>query len=166
MAGSLRGNRLGQTRDGSPMDIDPNDERRRVGLLLRELRIHAGLSYKQFAEEMNARLSDVSWTHHTVQMVSTGRRNLRYREMQAIAQLFEVPWDAILETALGSEPIAVTVETLTEEQVVDIREAYEAGAPVNALCKTFGVTAGTISRIVNGVSWKHAAGPITRKEAE
>lgn len=163
MAGSLRGQRLGKTKFGTPIDIDPDDERRRVGLLLRELRIHAGMRYQDLVDEMNVRLPGGGWTKQTVQMVLTGRRTLRYREMQAIAHLFDVTWDAILETALGEGDIPVSTEKLTETQVVSIRESYAAGTPVGLLCDTFDVTPGTVSRIVNGVSWKHAPGPITRK---
>ncbi len=49
---------------------------------------------------------------------------------------------------------------LTEQQVVEIRQAYAHGARQHELAQEYGVTQGLISGIVNGHRWRHADGPI------
>jgi Helix-turn-helix domain len=162
MAGSLRGQNLNQRRPGTTSNIDPDSDERRLGLLLRELRIHSGLTRQEVADEVNLRIPGAGWTPDTVTNLQTGRRELRYREMWVLSYLFNVSLDAVLDTALGDSEIHVTpvVGRLTEDRVVLIRERYAAGASLNALCAEFEVTAGTISRIVNGLTWKSAGGPV------
>lgn len=160
MAGSLRGQRLGQTRPGTESTIDPDSDERRLGLLLRELRIHSGLTRQELADEVNRLIPGAGWTPDTVTLLQGGRRRLQYREMWVLTRVFEVSWDAILETALSDREINPTPTGLTAEQVVRIRERHAAGESAAALSTVFGVDAGTVSRIVNGLSWKHAGGPI------
>jgi transcriptional regulator with XRE-family HTH domain len=165
MAGSLRGQRLGQTRPGTSSDIDPDSEERRLGLLLRELRIHAQMRRQDVADAVNLLIPGAGWTQDTVTMLQTGRRYLKYREMRALARTFQVTWDAILDTALGDDDFPVSPSgRLTAEQAVTIRERYAAGEPTGRLCTAFGVSTATISRVVNGVSWKTAGGPIVGSE--
>lgn len=161
MAGSLRGNRLGQTRPGTPMRIDSESDERRVGLLLRELRINAQMRMQDVADAVNRLVPGGKWTRHTVQSVQAGHRLISLREQWALSQVFEVLWDSILETALTSAAVSVSPSgRLTEEQVVEIRQRYAAGESQPALCVEFGVAEGTVSRVVRGVSWKSAGGPI------
>lgn len=49
---------------------------------------------------------------------------------------------------------------LTAAKVVTIRQRFEAGELGVALAAEYGVKFNAISRIVTGVSWKHAGGPI------
>lgn len=46
---------------------------------------------------------------------------------------------------------------LTLEQVQDIREHYANGATQGSLCRYYGVTIGTIGRIVRGETWTGGA---------
>jgi transcriptional regulator with XRE-family HTH domain len=165
MAGSLRGQRLGQTRPGTSSDIDPDSEERRLGLLLRELRIHAGMRRQDVADAVNLLIPSAGWTQDTVTMLQTGRRYLKYREMRALARIFRVTWDSILETALSHDSFVISpTGRLTAEQVVELRERYAGGEPTGRLEVAFGVSAATISRVVNGVSWKNVGGPIVGAE--
>lgn len=50
---------------------------------------------------------------------------------------------------------------LTDEQVVEIREAYARGGVTQVdLAEGYGVTQGLISGIVNGRRWPHVDGPV------
>ena len=49
---------------------------------------------------------------------------------------------------------------LTNEQVIAIRERFAAGEPRKALSAKYGISPGTASKIINGRSWRHVAGPI------
>jgi hypothetical protein len=51
---------------------------------------------------------------------------------------------------------------LTEALVVEIRERFAAGDSLPVLADEFNTTSGSISRIVNGLTWKHAGGPLTK----
>lgn len=159
-----RGVRFGQTKFGTPTSIDPDDERRRVGLLVRELRIHAEMKLKDFADAMNDALGEGQWTVDTVSLVQTGRRRLSLREQFVLSRIFSVSWDEILEVAFSGDEILRTpdpgaaVPALTAEDALTIRARYAAGETGAALGTAFGVTAGTISRVVNGLSWKRAGG--------
>ena len=55
---------------------------------------------------------------------------------------------------------------LTFEQVQEIRRHYVDGATQNALCKHYGVSIGTIGRIVRGESWKAGAAAGRGSQAE
>lgn len=50
---------------------------------------------------------------------------------------------------------------LTVEQVAEIRRLYGEGYTQGSICRHFGVTIGTIGRIVRGESWAEA--PMTRE---
>ena len=50
--------------------------------------------------------------------------------------------------------------TVTEQDVVLIRERRAAGARQIDLAEQFGLTEGAVSMIVRGVRWPHAGGPI------
>ena len=50
---------------------------------------------------------------------------------------------------------------LTEFDVLKIREWYARGDTCCALAKAFGVEQSTITRILQGKTWKHVGGPIT-----
>jgi transcriptional regulator with XRE-family HTH domain len=49
---------------------------------------------------------------------------------------------------------------LTDQQIIEIRNAYAAGTKQRDLAERYGVTQGLISGIVNGRRWRHADGPI------
>jgi hypothetical protein len=49
---------------------------------------------------------------------------------------------------------------LTERDVVRIRERFDAGETIRALCRELGMHVSTISDIVNGKTWPEAGGPI------
>jgi hypothetical protein len=53
--------------------------------------------------------------------------------------------------------------TLTEDQVVEIRELYAAGVMQRTLAARFGVGQQAISNIVRGNLWLHVGGPITTR---
>lgn len=55
--------------------------------------------------------------------------------------------------------------TLSEAEVVRLRERYAAGTPQPVLAETYGVAVGTVKNIVQGVTWAHAPGPITLRRA-
>ena len=55
---------------------------------------------------------------------------------------------------------------LSLSQVQDIREAYAQGATQSALCRHYGVTVGTIGRIVRGETWVGQARPGEGTQAE
>jgi hypothetical protein len=44
---------------------------------------------------------------------------------------------------------------LTDEQVLEIRKAYQTGETQAFLARRYGVTFGTIASIVRGKTWKH-----------
>lgn len=48
---------------------------------------------------------------------------------------------------------------LTAEQVLEIRQRYSQGETQGSLCREFGVSVGTIGRIVRGETWKQFSGP-------
>lgn len=48
---------------------------------------------------------------------------------------------------------------LTPIQVLDIREAYDTGTTQRELCNRYGVSIGTIGRIVRGETWQSYGGP-------
>ncbi|QDK01917.1 helix-turn-helix DNA binding domain protein [Arthrobacter phage Vibaki] len=55
---------------------------------------------------------------------------------------------------------------LTDDQIVEIRQAYAHGARQRELAEQYGVTQGLISGIVNGHRWRHAAGPLPLTTSE
>ncbi len=165
MAGSLRGSRLNQARPGTDVGIDPDGEWRRLGLLLRELRIGAGMRRKDLADEINRRIPGSRWTEDTITMAQSGRRHLNLREMHAVAQIFSASWDELLEVAVGDEEIPRS-QVLSEETVLAIRVRHAAGVTGASLAAEYGLNAGTVSRIVNGFTWKHVGGPIAGQTAE
>lgn len=48
---------------------------------------------------------------------------------------------------------------LTPEEVYQIRQEYEAGTTQGELCRKYGVSVGTIGRIVRGETWNQFQGP-------
>ena len=170
MAGSLRGKRLGRSRPVTPIRIDPDDERRRVGLLIRELRIHAEMKMRDVAAAMNEALGQDKWTADTVSLVQTGRRHLSLREQFVLSRVFGVTWDEILDVAFSGDEIprspspSAAVPVLTAADVLAIRLRHAAGETAAGLSTEFGVDPGTVSRVVNGVSWKHVGGPIVGRD--
>lgn len=50
---------------------------------------------------------------------------------------------------------------LTDDAVLEIREAISSGVPQMRLARRFGVAQGLISRVATGNGWKHVGGPIT-----
>lgn len=48
---------------------------------------------------------------------------------------------------------------LSPEQVLEIRQAYSQGETQGSLCRRFGVSVGTIGRIVRGETWNQYQGP-------
>lgn len=57
--------------------------------------------------------------------------------------------------------MALAITTLSDGQVVAIREAYAAGEMQKSLAMRFETTQQVVSRIVRGVSWSHVGGPRT-----
>jgi len=55
---------------------------------------------------------------------------------------------------------------LTDDQIVEIRQAYAHGARQRELAEQYGVTQGLISGIVNGRRWRHADGPLPLTNTE
>ena len=49
---------------------------------------------------------------------------------------------------------------LTDDQIVEIREAVAHGSTQTDVAATFGVSQGLVSLIVNGHRWRHVGGPI------
>lgn len=49
---------------------------------------------------------------------------------------------------------------LLPEQIVDIRERFAGGETMTSIRADYGLSSGKVSRIVNGVDWKHVGGPI------
>lgn len=54
---------------------------------------------------------------------------------------------------------------LTEAAVVEMRERFAAGEYMKDLAQEFETSTGIVSRIVNGLLWKHAGGPLTTGRA-
>ena len=52
---------------------------------------------------------------------------------------------------------------LTPEEVLEIRERRDAGAPQALLAEQYGVSPAAISAIVRGLRWAHLGGPIQTK---
>lgn len=68
--------------------------------------------------------------------------------------------------AKGRKPVFVGerngAATLTEKQVVEIRELYANGDVThNELAAEFGVSPATVGLVTSGVIWNHVGGPIT-----
>jgi transcriptional regulator with XRE-family HTH domain len=100
MAGSRRGPRYGQTKNGA-VDIDPTSPDRLIGSHLRELRIQAGMRLKDLAEAMRDAGFE-RWTQDVASAVQTGRtHSLRTEELPAVARLFGITADQFLRDALG-----------------------------------------------------------------
>lgn len=57
--------------------------------------------------------------------------------------------------------MALAITSLTDDEVVAIREAYAAGEQQRPLALRFGTTQQVVSRIVRGDSWSHVGGPRT-----
>ena len=56
---------------------------------------------------------------------------------------------------------------LTDEQIVEIREAYARGGCTQTdLAESYGITQGLVSLIVNGKRWQHVGGPIPETQTE
>ena len=49
---------------------------------------------------------------------------------------------------------------LTDDQIVEIRQAYAHGAKQVDVAAEYGVSQGLVSGIVNGRRWQHVDGPI------
>lgn len=52
---------------------------------------------------------------------------------------------------------------LSENDVVRMRERFASGEQLKILAVEYGIGNGHVSRIVNGLRWKHAGGPITTR---
>ena len=52
------------------------------------------------------------------------------------------------------------MSTLTEAQVIEIRERYAAGESAVPIADEFGVSMPTVTHIVMGQTWKLAGGPV------
>lgn len=111
MAGSRRGPRYGQTKQG-PVDIDPNSPDRLIGAHLRELRIRAGMRLKDLAKAMRDAGFD-RWNEDIASAAQTGRKSvIRPEELPAIADLFGVSVDQLLRDALGEVSGTINVDSL------------------------------------------------------
>ena len=62
--------------------------------------------------------------------------------------------------AKGSEHVAAK---LTEQQVLQMRQAYATGATQRVLATEFHISRTQVSFIVRGLKWKHAGGPISAR---
>lgn len=51
---------------------------------------------------------------------------------------------------------------LTESSVLEIRRRFAAGERKAPLCRAFGVGMCAITTVVEGKTWKHVGGPITK----
>jgi len=52
---------------------------------------------------------------------------------------------------------------LSDQQVLDLRELRKAGANQLDLAADFGISQSQVSKIVRGLRWQKAGGPIQRK---
>jgi len=52
---------------------------------------------------------------------------------------------------------------LTDEQARELRERRKAGANERNLAADFGISQSEVSKIVRGLRWRRAGGPIQRK---
>lgn len=57
--------------------------------------------------------------------------------------------------------MASWITTLTDDEVIAIREAYAAGEQQKSLALRFETTQQVVSRIVRGLTWSHVGGPRT-----
>lgn len=49
---------------------------------------------------------------------------------------------------------------ISEDTVVQMRERYAAGETMTALAAEHGMSLGHVSKIINGIRWPYAGGPI------
>jgi transcriptional regulator with XRE-family HTH domain len=102
----LRGARYGQTKP----DLDRNSVNPRVGQVLRELRLKAGMTQRELADLMTTALktagADNTWSAATVSAIQTGRhRKVHLNELLLLARIFGVTTDTILVAALGEPQV-------------------------------------------------------------
>jgi hypothetical protein len=55
---------------------------------------------------------------------------------------------------------------LTDDQIVEIRQAYAHGCKQIDIANEHGITQGLVSLIVNGKRWRHVGGPIPETKGD
>lgn len=97
-------------------------DHRRVGARVRELRLQAGMTHRDIAEEMRA--LGHRWTAETSSAAETGRRRgYSLRELWHLSRILDVPTDTIL-SAIESPDLVATppVEIIPVEDSTDWRD--------------------------------------------